>query len=187
MKAPSEKHLENWIFKNGIGKVYNCLSLTGEYFLHDTAPKLVGSQIQVPYGFIDLLYMYDNSFMIVEIKKGAINSKTLNQILRYAHNIEDLLMTHCKDNGLLLDVDVDRFYKGNNIDLVVIGSSIDRETSMAIESLRIDAFEYDFDGESYFFKQAGHKSVYESSYTYDQRMQDAIEHIIKNAMKGGNK
>ena len=77
MQAPSERHLEDWIVANppielGIGEI-------------------VGRQMKMPTGIADLI-TFSDGLKVVELKKGAIDSHSIAQVLSYIRSLNALYM-----------------------------------------------------------------------------------------------
>lgn len=87
--APSEKHLEDWLWdhqqfvfgKVGIGINAECPRYS-----------IRARQVHLPSGIADFVGVCNGAFpLVVELKKGPIDSKAFAQIVRYMADIEDLI------------------------------------------------------------------------------------------------
>jgi hypothetical protein len=156
MKAPSEKHLEDWI-------VVNADYMINEIGLYD---KIIGRQVQLPAGICDLITtetMYGvMSVSVVEIKKDAVDSKALAQCLRY---MRDLGQIFCDTKYPISDTD--DFMRWNYTPVgtcemavghprEVVGTLLgydvpDKNILIACEAIGVRVMTYDFDGTDYDF------------------------------------
>lgn len=101
-KAPTEKHLENWIVDNfhWFGDLYDNDYLYGfenvavkfneDQFVVPLGHRIVGRQFQLPDGIADLIITDDNRLMVVELKKGPVTFDALGQCLRYMNNLQSI-------------------------------------------------------------------------------------------------
>lgn len=76
MKAPTEKHLEDWIVA------------TNSLFDEREGAELVARQLPLPSGRLDLLYHRFDSVAVAEIKKGMLDTHSLTQVLSYIHDLK---------------------------------------------------------------------------------------------------
>jgi len=101
-KAPTEKHLEDWIVNNlhWFGDLYDNEYLYGfenyavpfdeTQFVVPMGRRIIGRQLQLPDGIADLILTDDNRLMVVELKKGPVTFDTLGQCLRYINNLRNI-------------------------------------------------------------------------------------------------
>ncbi|GHU42927.1 hypothetical protein FACS1894190_12830 [Spirochaetia bacterium] len=55
----------------------------------DDDPKLIGRQIILPSGRLDMLYTYKTVFLLLELKIVAFQKKFIQQVLNYKHDLEE--------------------------------------------------------------------------------------------------
>ncbi len=113
-KAPTEKHLEQWIVNNFLyfglkteysGRIpdYRDPSI---YYASDTiryemfGSEIIGRQVQLPNGIADLMLVHEiaslrgnvqaHNIKVVELKKHEITYKALGQCARYLHDLRNI-------------------------------------------------------------------------------------------------
>lgn len=106
MKAPSERHLEDWIVANP-HKFKNCADEYGwtdfERYLAQAEGELLTHgkpyfninlvrQVELSCGYADLVGLRGNKIGVVELKKNAVNEKTLVQLMKYINEIEHMIL-----------------------------------------------------------------------------------------------
>lgn len=161
MKAPSEKHLEDWIVANP-EKVYYQEEpyedkWDGKMPLFGT---LIARQAKLPSGICDLIAtdMQDGYYVIyaIELKKGAIDSDTICQCLRYIHDLKDLVQhTKMHTGGKAFQYSVHHFPEVRGI---VVGHWLkDANVPLFADAANIlpVTYEYDLDAEEYVFTAHG--------------------------------
>lgn len=57
--------------------------LTKKILNLDDVPRLIGRQILIPSGRLDLLYAYQTKFLLIELKVTSFHNKFIQQILQY--------------------------------------------------------------------------------------------------------
>lgn len=96
MKAPSEKHLEDWIVDNPSKAFYQLEPYEdkwdGRMPLFET---LIARQAKLPSGICDLVAIDTGEgfdcIYAVELKKGAIDSDAICQCMRYMYDFKDMV------------------------------------------------------------------------------------------------
>lgn len=85
MKAPSEKHLEDWIVDNPqyFGEAYG--SQWDEDELYPYFEKVLKRQARFPSGIADLVMSNDTTICAVELKLGGIDGEAVAQVQRYMY------------------------------------------------------------------------------------------------------
>ena len=53
----------------------------------DEEPRLIGRQIIVPSGRLDMLYMYQKDLYLIELKISAFQRKFVQQVIGYKKNL----------------------------------------------------------------------------------------------------
>lgn len=171
MKAPSEKHLEDWIVAN-----YGLVSYEDDFGDGPLDIGLIGPviarQVRLPAGRADLVtYGSDDrapNVAVVELKQGVIKSDTVAQCLRYMRDLHEIFYwlepgsvpASYEKHGL---ADQISGYEPE-VSGIVIGHSLsDSNLLIACEAAHIRVVLYDFDGEQYSFEQAS-ESVQLPSY-----------------------
>ena len=87
-QAPSEKHLENYLWENPESLGWLDISPFGSVPLVDFKWR----QVRLPAGTVDLVGSYlDHSLLITEIKKGPIDNAAFAQLMRYMHDFKAVL------------------------------------------------------------------------------------------------
>lgn len=90
--AQSEKHLEDWIVAN-----QDRIAL-GHYPANADPPaeniritgRVIGRQVRLPSGRLDLLTAQWGSLTVVELKKGTADSHTFAQVMRYMNDMKEI-------------------------------------------------------------------------------------------------
>ncbi|MDR2601090.1 MAG: hypothetical protein LBC53_01355 [Spirochaetaceae bacterium] len=106
----------------------------------DEDPKLLGRQITIPSGRLDMLYAYKTTLLLIELKIAAFHGKFIRQILDYKN---DLLKF--QQDGKLINGDIIPF---------LILPNIDRNNLHTVEQNGIKCCEYNpEDVLSYFYNE----------------------------------
>lgn len=63
--------------------------LTKKILNLDDEPRLIGRQILIPSGRLDLLYTYQTKFLLIELKVISFHNKFIQQILQYKKELID--------------------------------------------------------------------------------------------------
>jgi hypothetical protein len=91
-------------------------------------PRLIGRQMIVPSGRLDMLYAYKADFLLIELKVATFQKKFIKQVLDYKSDLIDF-----QNNGKL--------FKGNIIPFLVL-PKIDTQSKKIVEDEGIKCFEY---------------------------------------------
>ena len=157
MKAPSEKHLEDWIVANP-----EKFGVLGDYRYFSLAEFIIKRQSRLPHGIPDLIVKSPyHSITVVELKRDSINSDTVAQCLRYMCDLQGIFamatVVASQDRGIEYSRDA-TFDVGElrEISGVVVGDSMpDRNLIAVCNMANIAPVIYEFDGENYTFTFAG--------------------------------
>lgn len=164
----TERELENWIVNNPdrFGTIHDLSECYGSKA--DTIPfgRIVGRQIVVPSGIIDLLLIDDEhaSLIAVELKKGRLDTKPFAQVMRYMHDLREMFFWVWSDLCSASNPDWPR-YRYNittmleislgvqpEITGMIIGHSLnDANLLTACEMANIDAYIYRKVGDDFLF------------------------------------
>lgn len=150
MQAPSEKHLEDYLWKHpeALGVL--------DYPPHlQDVPifDLQYRQMRIPSGIVDLVGC-DFRITVFELKKGVLDAEALTQLMRYMHDLNLMISIAlselskseawlqwnrgCRDDSLIRGV--------------LIGNSVsDRNLPIACEGCGVDIITYDFSDGVYTF------------------------------------
>lgn len=149
-QAPSEKHLEDWLWNNE--SEFNAQTCSDPAF----EKRFVARQVSVPSGVIDLVGIDAQGveLYIVELKRGDIDAKALAQVLRYSRDISDLCFFVWAD---LADDPATRYTASCLLEpvediarKVLIGHSIkDENLLVACEATGISVYLYDYSDGAY--------------------------------------
>lgn len=88
MKAPTEKHLEDWIVNNP-SHFADCQP--GEQFYSAFVDRFIGRQFRLPFGIVDLIGVKTNTLQVIELKKGVIDYASVCQCMRYVAQIKEIV------------------------------------------------------------------------------------------------
>lgn len=156
--APSERHLEDWIWTNPL-----CL---GE----NEAPgcegepqyRLLDRQSPLPSGIVDIV-AHDGRLTLLELKKGEIDFRAVVQVLRYMNDVKaiwyELMLDHfmerrphynaVKYHDMVNGSAFDQFVRG-----ILIGRSVkDSRLHLACAVANVEIWTYRFDGQHYHFNE----------------------------------
>jgi len=166
MKAPSEKHLEDWIVDYPEYVGYSVDDIDPDDWWDGFLPlinRVLTRQTKLPSGISDLIVLatgiQDISIAVVEIKRNAINADTLAQTLRYMRDIREIFYWARCDFGFhdnyYPDIGVWGSCHGLTPEVtgVMIGHSLsDRNIAIAGEACGIVSVLYDYDPTSNMYK-----------------------------------
>lgn len=204
MKAPSEKHLEDWIIKNSSqfkpssnSDGYSLMEL----YLHQVyqidvynnnpyADSIFLRQVELSSGKPDLIGIRDNHIVVIELKKDSINERCLIQLAKYVRELQYMAMH--REIGIIED-----FHKKPyvNLDRKIFGIAVGygkpnkqtiwgcpRETSLI-------SYEYNDDG-NYTFKAVD----FEPDYNWNVKggiaqtpVLSLVDHVIIKAHEESDK
>lgn len=167
-KAPSEKHLEDWIVNN---------TSAFRQRIHDIATpicdQIIGRQARFPSGICDLIGEREGYLALIELKAGKADAKAIAQVMRYMRDmtaiwetaVVDLIEHYSGDQykrmlGFVLDVRI--------CAILICTGLTDDNLIYACEAANITVILYEYDGENYTFTGYSppyhlkeHQSVYE--------------------------
>lgn len=176
MKAPSERHLEDWIVANWerFGESHH--RRFAEYSM-----RLLERQYSVPCGRVDLIGTcspYQPLIQVIELKKGAVTYRSIGQCLRYMRHLDHLAHLQTKE----MIQSPERFELGVDIDPLVwgyvVGHSVeDDAVAMVAFQANIEVIIYDYDGEMYHFQSYNGGARHYEGYGFDP--QSSIMKAVK--------
>lgn len=142
-KAPSERHLEDWLVANWD---------TSKQKIPFAHSPLLGRQIPLPSGIPDLICA-SVGIQIVELKKDRITLDSLAQILRYIRDAVGIRLFALAEirhrNPPELNALLDPMIMG-----VLVGCGVDStETLIAAAACDVEVYAYSFNGDSYSFEK----------------------------------
>lgn len=204
MKAPSEKHLEDWIVNNlpYFGEqsepdyfpdyYLEGLPRVGNEVVFPFIVRIIKRQMRFPFGIADLIARVSNGIAAVEIKKGLITADTVIQCLRYMHELRNIWNANffyvCSQfdgearNHYLYPLQHDPFvssYPSNEISGMVVGHGVaDSNLLLVCNVCQIQVVTYKYDGNGYIFT---HEQF--SSYEEDQSYNDYVIGALGEAMR----
>lgn len=178
MKAPTEKHLEDWIVD------HNAYELDEGYH-QDMFGAIVARQFRLPYGIADLITQRCESVTVIEIKQGVIDEKVLTQCARYMRQLRQIyywvfceaMMTDNPDHQQyrftpLHTPEVEPYFHAE-INGVVIGSHISHAYIPLIAThMSIDVFSYDYDQQ-------------DDWYVFDHQLEDMNKLLYEDCQEYG--
>ena len=171
-----EKELEDYICNNQ----ENFIKSLKELFFTKEEIKFIGRQVKIGNNnIVDLLYYYDEipenppyeeyferNFIIIELKKGEINTTHINQIARYITTLADKLsLKTCE--GII------------NIYGVLLGEKLSRDTeelSMFLRDYSNDMIK--FMNYNYDLKYDSINLSYKDEYLDELKLDDRLEKLI---------
>lgn len=149
MKAPSEKHLQQYIFDHPeiLGVIETPHENINEY-------EFIKKEAKLPSGIADFLSVchcdYPPHFVVIETKKDSLNSKALAQILRYMRDIQGIWKyaiagLPTPNAGIITHYEIPKV-KG-----LLIGASADDDLIISAQAAHVSVAVYSFDGTDYEF------------------------------------
>jgi hypothetical protein len=156
MEAPSEKHLEDylWAHPEALGMV----GLPPQYGPDIPMYRLHFRQFRLPSGIVDLIGA-DWRLVVFELKRGKITAQTFTQLMRYMRDIqrlmEDAIYAYTMRKDSFYEKLWDRwngatFHVSDLLGGVLLGHDYEDENLLiACEACNVDVMIYDFDGEDY--------------------------------------
>lgn len=137
MIAPSEKHLEDFLFSK-------------PHIIFPIQTRVIARQYKLPSGIADMVLAHLQRLAVVELKKGAIDAITIAQCLRYMGDMQGILegvLGRLYAQGSLNQgeftaafIRIPQYVQG-----VVIGKSFEDEKLITVcEAANICALTYDY-------------------------------------------
>jgi hypothetical protein len=175
MKAPSEKHLEDWIVNNldyfgdafdknvyGLLPIEDPLWINSDEYTYPFFSHVLKRQARFPFGIADLITTDGDSICAVELKAGAVDGETIAQVLRYMHALRHIY-SRVSEQEHYANPDVAAHYDywgslvvesgAHVIRGVVVGNGIkDRKILSLSPLLGIDIVVYDYDPATDFYR-----------------------------------
>jgi hypothetical protein len=200
--APSEKHLEDWIVANP-DKVYARLDDPNEYWdgTVDFISRIVKRQCNLPSGRCDLIAlatgMRDYSLAAIELKRDALDTKTVAQCLRYIRDLKEIFLKvrypglsnipHAEPVLHYAKHDMCDNLLANNSEIsgLIIGYDVpDENLLVACECADIQVLTYDYSEGDYSFDLYGTGDYIARAEVYENfaygAIGDAMRSVIKN-------
>lgn len=156
MKAPSEKHLEDWIVAN------RELFEPQEELHFPYLERIIARQPRLPSGIADLIGVNCDQVVVVELKRDLIDEKVIGQTLRYMANLKRM-WNHAWQIGLKRDGSEQYTYcfrqplslvhgLRGEVGGLIVGHRIEKQSVIdAAAGAGIDVVTYDYVDDSYVF------------------------------------
>lgn len=163
MKAPSEKHLEDYLWTHP--EALGMIGIPPQYGPDSPRYNLWFRQFHVPSGIIDLLGC-NYRVCAFELKKGILTAQSLTQLMRYMFDVrnmvERLMMDWFSEPGPLQNW-AKQYWDPNSahgamglVGGVLIGHDYENDNLLtACAGCDIDVLIYDYDGVTYKFEECG--------------------------------
>lgn len=169
MIAPSEKHLEDWIVANlrwfsscivDDGYTYDhygAVELSPGRWVQPCGDRLIARQFPLPHGIADLILRTDDSIFVAELKKGAIDAKSVVQCARYIHDVREVFswvyMERSRDYKYPATREWEvHSFNDHEVKGILVGNSLaDEYIPLLCDLCNIWIYLYDFDGVNYTF------------------------------------
>lgn len=196
-KTPSEKHLEDWIVANlqWFGPIYPQIwfpddvlaTLTkhaGENVIFPVGTQIIARQPKLPHGRPDLILKSEQSVIVTELKKGAIDSYTVSQCLRYMYDLEQILLEALEYDNRLFNrrkrTEIHAHPVGEITGVVVGHSLADRNLQTVCDLSNIMILTYEFDGLDYYFNhEQGDDDTLANQQAYRDWAQGALGEALR--------
>lgn len=178
MKAPSEKHLEDWIFDD-----ISRLDFFSSGNLYSTGT--VYRQVKMRRGIADIVYVSDDFMTVVELKKGEIDDSALQQVLRYVGDLKDTW------EEVVYTIPAKQVFPGKpthgglNISGILIGYSSNEHTLAAAWGADISTYKYEYDGDGdYALDWLFHSARYNQNNPLEySEISDSMIRMARNYLK----
>lgn len=157
MKAPSEKHLEDYLWAHP-----EAFDEFGVDEHNNPIPHFIPRWRQIPVasGIVDIVgSWFGLGLAVVEIKKGTIDTKAFAQIMRYKRDfrnmVQYLICTYGSNGAALrehmpMDHRITEWWKSELIQGILVGESIpDKNLLIACQACDIEVYTYQYDGAAY--------------------------------------
>jgi len=194
MKAPSEHHLEDYLWEHP--EALGVVSIPLEHKRSVPIYTLHARQVAVPFGIIDIVAS-DWRLVIMELKKGTITAKAFTQLMRYMHDVYGLIETcverYIEKRGAFYEKLRDRWNGGGYAihDLVagvLVGHDYEDENLLiACAACNIDVFLYDYGQQGYRLQQINTSPYYFNIEPYwelaDGFLGGVVHTILANAVR----
>lgn len=208
-RAPSEKHLENWIGDNffRFGELVE-LDLVPEYArenlhiqddVYYVAPffeDIIRRQPSFVNGIPDYIMRTNTSVSVVELKKGSITFDVIGQCLRYMYDMREMFYWTFMDALSTDNPDRESYsyeaghrleyteYPDSEITGMVVGHSFsDKNIPLVAAASHIAVVTYKFDGTNYTFERHGIESKARSVDDYQRYIDTSIGRAIRLLMQ----
>lgn len=154
MKAPSEKHLEDYLWQHP--EALGMMEIPEEWGSDDPVHNFVTRQLRLPSGIADLISVsWATVFTVIELKRGDIDSQAFTQLMRYRADInwifEDIQLQYARSQKkhweyLMQQEGINGSMKERMLDGLLIGHAVpDRNLLYACEARRVGVILYDYD------------------------------------------
>lgn len=203
-KAPSEKHLEDWIVANPLwfGEVYEEGFIPeyaqGEDWIHFTdgdficpfVDRIIARQLRLPTGRADLIAAGSHSVDVIEIKRDSINANTLAQCLKYMYDVTSIFHAVIMTEGnhyayrSLMKIDVCT-YPQSEVNGIMVGygePSNDLLVVSALANVAVISYDYEEETNRYWFTRHEYESPAKPS-VYDEYAAGAIGDALRVVQK----
>ena len=153
MKAPSEKHLEDWIVANPEKTLPN-FWYDGHDFHVPLISTILRRQPNFSHGRPDIVFKSPTAVCVMELKRGPIKADTVTQCLRYMYDLRDIgYSRHNQEwNVGKRELPIPEIQNRAVLGFVVGNSIPDSNLLLACELIEITPILYEYDGENYTFK-----------------------------------
>ena len=158
MKAPSERHLEDYIWEHP--EALGTINLPPEYGEDCAMYSFVLRQFHLPSGIVDLIG-FDYRMVIFELKKNVVTAQALTQLMRYMRDlqriVDRLLMTlmesQVTEPWARLHFDVNRIGPNPLLAGTLIGHDIEDDNLLiACQACNVDVYLYEYENGVYTFE-----------------------------------
>lgn len=178
MKAPSERHLEDWFTSNVSNLEY---TIDGE--IQEFALEVVTRQLRLPSGIADVILQGPNDVVVAELKKGVIDTATLAQCLRYMRDVKRIMgyaLAYIRDPRIEHWTLADPEVTG-----ILIGRAIESENLLiAASCANVSVYLYDYTAEINTYAFQAIEPAIVDWHTYLEYAQDGIGEAFRQAYIG---
>lgn len=173
LKAPSEKHLEDWIIANPhlFGDLWpaedvhpshlansNMTAYGEDEYIVPHFQHIITRQPRFPMGRPDLIVQTDSSVQVIELKKGPITADTIAQTLRYMGVLRELMSWVIMKRHAEIELperpyqwEFDGFPEGEITGLIVGSGLADSNLPIVAAAGNIELFIYEYDQSKDFY------------------------------------
>lgn len=186
-RAPSEKHLEQWIvdhpelFRDEVlYESFNCP------FVDD----FVARQLRLPSGVADLVGIdgYGEQLLAIELKVDVLDARAMAQVMRYVNDLRNIWSIVELEVLGLLNYDQYHYHKRHD-DPAEIGGCLvcykadDVNLIRACTACSINVIEYDYTGDEYTFQVVTDDSSWDHKKQYEQFANGWMRDVMRSIMR----
>lgn len=174
-KAPSEKHLEDWLVVN-----YEKLVIVLAQRYATSINHVIARQPRFPSGIPDIIVDWEGAATVIELKKGVIDYQAVAQIMRYIDDLRKIAIATEFRAHRAFDYNED-IAEGMHIPGILIGSHVlDKDVLKICHYSDIHVFTYTYNDGKYTFNQVAAEVPYSPHYQVGSAWDEWAHGVIGN-------